>query len=241
MPDRPFYALQPPDFGEFDAPSSTLEDIAARYVEEVLSVQSEGPYLLGGWSFGGLVAFEMAQQLQRARQPVGLLAVLDTGIGGAGGEYETVDTASVLVGLATANHLNLSLEYLRQLEPDEQLSFVLEQAKKANNSAAEIDPAQLRRVVRISKASLEARFNYKPRIYPDSLTLIRTNDLPKDRFGKMPSEEQYGLAMGWDSVCSRPPEVHMIPGTHFTIFSEPNVQILANRLNECLERAEARF
>ena len=54
----------------------------AHYVAQVQSVQPNGPYLLGGWSLGGIVAFEMAQQLQRQGQTVALLAMLEGGQAG---------------------------------------------------------------------------------------------------------------------------------------------------------------
>ena len=55
-----------------------MEDLAAAYIAEVRAVQPEGPYFLGGLSFGGIVAFEMAQQLYACGQEVGLLALFDT-------------------------------------------------------------------------------------------------------------------------------------------------------------------
>ena len=59
-------------------PQSRVEDMAAHYISEIMTVQPTGPYLLGGRCFGGLVAFEMAQQLRVRGQHVALLAILDT-------------------------------------------------------------------------------------------------------------------------------------------------------------------
>jgi thioesterase domain-containing protein len=70
--DRPVYALQAT--GEEHA---SLADLAARYVEAVREVQPAGPYLLGGWSFGGVVAHEMARQFERAGQRVERLVMID--------------------------------------------------------------------------------------------------------------------------------------------------------------------
>ncbi|MBW4647611.1 MAG: amino acid adenylation domain-containing protein [Kastovskya adunca ATA6-11-RM4] len=76
--DQPFYGLQPLGIDGKHPPLNRVEDMAAYYIKALRAVQPEGPYSLGGWSFGGLVAFEMAQQLQRQGQQVALLAVLDT-------------------------------------------------------------------------------------------------------------------------------------------------------------------
>ncbi len=76
--NQPFYALQPLGIDGKNAPLTTIEDMAAYYIKALQSVQPQSPYFIGGWSFGGLVAFEMAQQLQAAGHEVALVAILDT-------------------------------------------------------------------------------------------------------------------------------------------------------------------
>jgi thioesterase domain-containing protein len=58
-------------------PHASVEDMAADYVREIRDMQPKGPYFLGGFCFGGLVAFEMAQQLREAGEAVALLALFD--------------------------------------------------------------------------------------------------------------------------------------------------------------------
>ena len=77
-PDQPFFGLQAQGADGKRPPLSRFEDIAAHYVEEIRAFQPEGPYVLGGSSYGGLVAFEMAQQLYAQGQKVALLALFDT-------------------------------------------------------------------------------------------------------------------------------------------------------------------
>ncbi len=76
--DQPFYALRDPSLAGECEPYSQIEDYAAHYLKAMRDVQPEGPYLLGGWSFGGLVAFEMALQLRREGQQVAFLVLIDT-------------------------------------------------------------------------------------------------------------------------------------------------------------------
>ncbi|MCC6488136.1 MAG: SDR family NAD(P)-dependent oxidoreductase [Candidatus Hydrogenedentes bacterium] len=76
--DTPFYALQDPSLNPIQEPYETLQELAAEHVAAIRAIQPEGPYYIGGWSFGGAVAFEMAQQLTRAGHTVGLLAIIDT-------------------------------------------------------------------------------------------------------------------------------------------------------------------
>ncbi|MBN3892533.1 MAG: amino acid adenylation domain-containing protein [Nostoc sp. JL31] len=76
--NQPFYGLQPIGLDGESSPLTRIEDMATHYIEALRRVQPKGPYFLGGWSFGGWVAFEMAQQLQKSGEEVALLAVLDT-------------------------------------------------------------------------------------------------------------------------------------------------------------------
>ena len=62
-PDHPFYGLQAVGLYGREAPQRTIEEMAARYVAEMTTAQPEGPYAIGGYCFGGLVAWEMAHQL----------------------------------------------------------------------------------------------------------------------------------------------------------------------------------
>jgi thioesterase domain-containing protein/acyl carrier protein len=76
-PDRPFYAFQAAGLEEGQEPLETVEAMATQYVESLREVQPEGPYNLGGWSMGGIVAFEMALQLKARGHQVATLAIID--------------------------------------------------------------------------------------------------------------------------------------------------------------------
>jgi thioesterase domain-containing protein len=76
--DQPFYGLQAQGLDGRTAPQQSIEEMAERYVQEIVAFQPRGPYYLGGSSFGGLVAFEMARRLVRQGRPVGLVALFDT-------------------------------------------------------------------------------------------------------------------------------------------------------------------
>src|ERR1700752_1822183 len=77
-PDQPLYGLQDPMLDGGDQPYDSIPQIGADYLQAVRSVQSEGPYLIGGDSFGGLVAFEMAQQLRSEGQEIAALLLLES-------------------------------------------------------------------------------------------------------------------------------------------------------------------
>ncbi len=77
-PDQPFYALQAVDLDGYAEPHSTVEEMAAHYITCIQTVQIHGPYLLGGHSLGGPIAFEMVRQLTTQGHDVTLLAIFDT-------------------------------------------------------------------------------------------------------------------------------------------------------------------
>jgi thioesterase domain-containing protein len=76
--EQPFYGLQARDLIRGQEPHADIETMAADYLEALRSVQPAGPYRLGGWSLGGVTAFEMAQQLRRQGQSVALLTLIDS-------------------------------------------------------------------------------------------------------------------------------------------------------------------
>src|ERR1019366_6007180 len=75
--DQPCYGLQARGLEDAQDPHTRIADMAAYYIQALQTVQPTGPYLLGGWSMGGVVTFEMAQQLHAQGQLVALLAILD--------------------------------------------------------------------------------------------------------------------------------------------------------------------
>ena len=77
-PDRPVYGIQAAGFDGVPPPYRPVEELAARYLAEIQAVRPDGPYMLGGLSFGGLVAFEMAQQLVEQGSEPPTVVMLDT-------------------------------------------------------------------------------------------------------------------------------------------------------------------
>ena len=76
--EQPFYALQLEGLDKQNQPPTTMTEMANHYLSEIRKVQNKGPYLLGGYCYGGLVAMEMARQLQQVGESVSLLALIDT-------------------------------------------------------------------------------------------------------------------------------------------------------------------
>lgn len=234
--DQPFYGLQARGLDGEQMPHTQVEDMAAYYIEALQTVQPQGPYLLGGHSFGSKVAFEMALQLLHQGQEVALLAILDTPAPlptNKPVEVEHDDDARYLTELAmtieqlVGKKLSVSYEHLQPLAPNEQLNYILERLKTANVFPPEAKLSQLRGLVQVFKANHQTHYVLQE-VYPNQITVF-------------PASEQFrdDPAMGWDKASSEPVETYSVPGDHNTMVAEPHVRVLAEKLRACLDKAQA--
>ena len=197
--------------------------MAAEYLEAVRTVQPHGPYLLGGWSMGGLIASEMARQLEEQDEEVELLALFDTRTWNAEKESEPIHDESLLASFAL--HLGLSPEQLQdaadallQIQTDDYLSFLLDHLKAARIIPDDMSLTRLRQQFEVFNANVSAARSYRPKNLPASTVLFRAAE-------RSPGADP---TLGWEKL-----EVYDTPGSHMTIMQEPNVSILAERLAEC--------
>jgi thioesterase domain-containing protein len=225
-PPRSFYALQDPRLvGDDFEPEVTVEEVAASYLEAVRGVQERGPYHLGGWSFGGVVAYEMARQLDAAGERVATLALLDAATTDEQ-ELARKDDAEVLAELF--RDLGVTAEGLRGPTADvplERLLAVLEERGLLREQAVEL--ARARRLLEVFKSHQRAFRGYRFRPYGGPATLFRASVAP---------ETGDPVAEGWRRLVPGL-EVVRVPGDHNTMVREPHAQTLAERLSAVLERA----
>jgi amino acid adenylation domain-containing protein len=236
--DQPFYGLQSQGYGE-EEPLTRIEDMASYYIEQIRGVQAEGPYLLGGWSMGGVVAYEMAQQLTAAGHRVGLLALFDTGTPDSEpvSHPEDDEEFSHQVISMIAETVGLAWDGYRHADIDEQLKHLLEIAempKSSDGSFPEETLTEARRHLRVLQNNMRALMKYAPRPYPGRVTLFKasegTNEHPFD-----PED----LGLGWEELAMGGVDIRMISGTHENMVSAPHVSDLAEQLGRCIGRAVA--
>ena len=241
--DQPFYGLQVRGLDGESTPYTRVEDIAACNIDALQVIQPQGPYLLGGHSFGASVAFEMAQQLRKRGHEVARLFILD-GIAPVI-DNPILDDASFMVAMATrlgqefGKNVEISYDALRLLDPDEQLNYLKECLQMAGVWSPEIETKQLRGFIQVSKANQQ--IHYVPQeVFPTRITLFRSSGTrvnPEDDIGDdQLSEILRDVALGWGQFSEEPVEVHVVPGGHITMLDEPHVQVLAERLKACLNQ-----
>lgn len=231
-PDQPCYGLQAKGLEEAQNPHMRIEDMATCYIEALQAVQPEGPYCLGGWSMGGAVAFEMAQQLHAQDQKVALLALLDSRIPTPDEKLAEQDfEATLLVDVVRYFGLPLDPGDLSRLPKDEVLARVLEQAKKAGLVPPEIELSQAHRFVELCKADFRATRDYVLHRYSGRITLFKASE---DLAGACADP-----TLGWSEWAADGVEVHAVPGNHANMVYEPHVEVLAEKLKACLDQMQS--
>jgi amino acid adenylation domain-containing protein len=227
-PRQPVYGLQAISLGGADREFDEVAEMAAHYIREMRSVQPQGPYRLGGFSFGGIIALEMAHQLLQAGEEVALLALLDTRAPG----YPRF--------AGTGARIAAQLKGFTSAEPAQRGQFVRARVKSTfdylrrrvlvrayfRERAAGIERA----LADIGIAHLRAAHTYRCRPYPGRITLFRAEVQP---LGCVP--DPYN---GWGPLAEGGVEVHCVSGEHATLVSQPHVQELARKLGKCLERED---
>ena len=254
-PDQPFYGLQMVGLDGKRPFQTRVEDMAAHYLKEIRTIQPTGPYFLGGASFGGTAAYEMAQQLLAQGEQVALLALFDTtGPGYPRILQSTTRVRSKVYGLVRSFDRRISS--LRLLSAQERVDYLKQQrnrirvktirfAKRRVRSIAPVFPAAIRRLifspattapwalVEMEKAITQALKSYVTRPYAGRLTLFRASKQP---LGIYPDP-----TLGWGELVTGELEIHEVPGFHGAIVAEPHVRFLAEQLKGCIEKAQQDF
>ncbi|HEV2851938.1 MAG TPA: condensation domain-containing protein, partial [Thermoanaerobaculia bacterium] len=243
---QPFYGLQARGLEDEGEPFVTIEEMAAHYLTEIRAVQPSGPYRIGGWSFGGLAAFELARQLREVGEEVELLAILDTGPGVEDGgtpaspeisdPAQNGDNAGWLLTIAEyvkglrGKDLGVTAADLKPLDSEAQLRFFVERLQRAGITHGGDSLAQLRRLLRVYKTNVRAYRRYVPRPYAGAITLIRAEGAQFD--------PALGPDLGWEKLSPHPIDRQTVPGDHITLLAEPHVRTLADRLRARLGGSE---
>jgi amino acid adenylation domain-containing protein len=232
-PDRPFYGLQSRGLDIEYLPHSSIEEMAAHYVQMIRRVQLNGPYHIGGWSMGGVVAFEIARQLCGEGERVGMLALFDTEPPSRTPREDDRDLTSdaELVIRAIGQDLQISTEQLKGLSPEEQDAYVIDAARKANIIVPDLDHPRARRLFDVYRSNRRALLNYGAQTHRGRVILFSC--------ANGATEEIADPTFGWSELVAGEVEVVPVPGEHKTMVYPPYVETLASRINEYFARAES--
>ena len=212
----------------------TVEELAAAYIKDIHSIQPTGPYQLCGYSFGGLVAYEMAAQLADTGNQVGVLAIFDT-INQT--HYRNLSTPERLQ-FWSAYLIDRCKRYYRRIRRGRfdiavfsALYFVYKNLRLRIWKAASVIfgltkrpmPKPLRDNLTMFRVTA---WSYNPRPYSGRVILFRAEGLdPKYR---------HNISLGWEQVARGGVVVHFVPGDHLSFMRNPNVSKLVEHLNNYL-------
>jgi amino acid adenylation domain-containing protein len=221
-PGQPVHGLAARGLEPGDAPLDSIEEMAALYVRALREKQAEGPYHLAGWSFGAVVAVEMARQLQAQGARVGALLLLEPSPAPEGqGQHAT--QASRLFALDLAHMLGLDVEVPETLSTPEQLDAFLEtlvaRARSLGSMGSEVTPASLRRLHDVFASHLRALDTWAVRPHAGAGVVVRarnTDDAGGDR--------------GWTRWLEGGCRIESVPGDHYSLLRAPQVTALAATL-----------
>jgi thioesterase domain-containing protein len=230
--DQPVYAIQAQSLLPNEPAVLRMEQMAAKYVHDMLAVCPEGPYHLLGFSYGGLVVYEIAQQLHAAGLEVGMVGMLDTrqpgwmsGTGVQGGWYRKLMWRVQLVYLRTYRRKGRLRYIWRKLgERMHRMRYKL----AAQNGIGAVESA----VRDVREINYVAGTSYKVRPFPGKVTLFRAE--------LDPSEEPLPRDLDWGKYALKGVEIKQLPGDHGRILFQPGLSALAQHLKELLKRFPAR-
>jgi amino acid adenylation domain-containing protein len=231
-PDQPVFGLKAMT-GLLKTPKS-FEELAAGYAREIVAARPAGPYLLAGYSQGGLVALEIALQLRAAGHAVPLLVIFDAAAPG----YPPP--------LSAVGRLRHHLRILAHKDNGGLGRFVRDRARnvwdraarglglRTKQPAADRNTASQRWIQAVGGALEAAVPDYRPRAKFDGTVVLFKSEQPMDVWqATLLTDPLYG----WAKWAAKPVELRMVPRGHYELFHEANTEQLAAQLTGVIDRA----
>ena len=240
--DQPVYALQARGLDGHIVEDQSLGDMVDAHLAELRSLQPEGPYFLGGYCFGGLLALEAAQKLSASGQEVALVVLIQT-MNPTYSRFRPDLSVFQRSWYRAAKRVDLELEHLRQRGP----SHILERCRRTwdiavartslrvdnwtSNGHGHHDdndndqPKSRSLAYTLERLAIEhekAIVHYVPRPYSGPVVLFRA--------GRQLSGLMTDFTLGWKDVLTGNLDIFEVPGHQETMLSEPNVRLLAEKL-----------
>jgi len=234
-PDQPIYGLQARGLDGNAPIVESIEELASNYISEILVNNPDGPYALAGYSFGGLVAFEMARQLKAMNKEVRALIIFDTYADAANAKHSRIVAGFHRTRIAMMCAAYDIFAFFKN--PIAKIRYEQEELKtklhkpyrriKGWVEGKEKDLFYYK--YKIEETNLKAKSKYQLHEYDGIVELFRAT--------RKTYYQDDQLYLGWKPFAKGGVRVHEIPGEHNKIFLPPNVNELARKLQLCLDNA----
>ncbi|MBI6550296.1 amino acid adenylation domain-containing protein [Xenorhabdus lircayensis] len=251
--DQPLYALQASGVDIGSSPIASIEEQAKFYIEAIKRVQPNGPYVIGGWSYGGFITFEIANQLIRSGDTVANILILDTMALGSNAQGKASDDALLswffweLLWTTRGSSLPVQIVPPEIVDLQERFDYITDHAIKIGAIPAGSTKAVMHRLFDVYRTNWQAAAEYNAGCPNLDITLIRAKEpLPtilREMHDMIRSEYQ-DPKNGWGDKTAGKVKVIEIDGNHLTIMEEPYVKKMTqtivdeiNTASEVLENA----
>lgn len=227
--DQPFFALQARGVDGKTPPHRSIEEMARAYLEEIRALRPHGPYLLAGYSGGGVVAFEMAQQLKALGEEVPLLVFFDT-------YHPQMPIRAVTLSRKLMLLRKDGFAYLKERALD-RVARARAVRERIQIKLCVLGGRPVPHALRdrhLSESFGRASRRYRPPPWHGKAILFRAESVPFVFSGGGPH-------YGWDSVVLGGVKTVMIPGNHDTLLLGANAKVLMGPLNAALDQASLRM
>ncbi|MFZ0318215.1 MAG: amino acid adenylation domain-containing protein [Candidatus Sulfotelmatobacter sp.] len=220
-PEQPFLGLDLPftDGNKLPVPYR-FEDIAGLLINVMREVQPKGPYYLGGLCVNAVIAYEIAQQLVRGGEEVALLAMLDA--------HNQAYYKNPFKDGRYSSRIKYHLSNLLKLDANETTAYLLDRMDEARRKIERVawrltsDHTGEERLRNTDSIVHPAFSRYEPQPYPGKIVLHQSSDWPVGPY--------FDFKLGWKDLVAGGIDFYSIPGSHPAMFTEPNVNLVAQKL-----------
>ncbi len=229
-PDQPLLGLDIPYADAIKLPTPyRIEDIASFLVRAMREVQPHGPYALAGLCVNAVIAYEMARQLTLEGEEVAPLIMLD---GHNQAYYKNPLRDGRYTGRIKYHLANIIHSDVRQGS-----AYILDRFEEARRKlertlwqfSSDHDSNGKASTMHNADPVVHPAFHrYEPKSYPGGMVMLQSSDWPEGDY--------FDFALGWKDLVQGPINFHRIPGNHPSMFTEPNVNVVARQLRDCLAK-----
>jgi thioesterase domain-containing protein len=222
------YSSPMPGLQEGEQACETVEALAEYYIEQIKQLQPHGPYYFAGWSFGGIVAYEMAIQLQRRSETLGMVGIINADLE----SFESVEYLEYAKLRLVDAYAVTRQEVDRYDTEDEMIAYTtrrLVEADKLYKEFRTFEPKVAHRFMKLEIVNFRAMAHYHPDPYSGPLTLFRvTTGEELSPVGSLP------IVRNGDPVVQQ----YIIQGDQYEFMKPPTVRYLAACLREAISKSQ---
>ncbi len=240
--DTAVYAIHAQGINDDLPPLTSIDAMVSRYLREIRRIQPHGPYIFGGASFGGVVVFEMAQQLNKQGEKIELIFMIDTPnpltITDVTEEDYEIMAGSLVDNFADKETLNAMIATLRNMGEEQRYEYVSNQLRDRMGTgdstiqtptaaAVPADSQYLKTLMTIHQINNAAMLRYKPGVYQGQAMYFRPSQKSLDHLG-------LHMDLDWQPHVQNPIISHTIHGNHFTMNEGQGAIMIAHHLEKYL-------